>query len=244
MKGKRRTRAKAAEASSRMLLLAEPGPSREAYERALAGTGVDCVTVDTLREMQESLQSALFGGLLIDVPTLIKSSGVEKRLAHGILEHYPVLRLRFDQASGVIHGLFYGQTDSQGDVIADFVSMASATFTPRAMRGGQREEVILNALIHRAPPGPDVPGERAVTGNASAGGCFLYVCSEYVVGERVWLDFLELADRTPVPALLRWRVEWGKNRVLPGIGVAFEDMTPAQTRELASLLGLMPGSPA
>ncbi len=221
----------------RMLLLAEPGPAREAYLRALAGAGARCTVADNLGEMQERLRREPHCGLLVDVPTLIKSSGPEKRLVHGILEHYPVLRLRYDQPSGVIHGLFYGQAETGGDVVADFVAISATTFAPRSMRGEERENVILNVLIHRSRPEGEEGGERAVTVNASIGGCFLYTCGDFAVGDAVWLDFLELADRAPIPARLRWRVEWGKSMVLPGIGVAFESMTRAQMRELSARLG-------
>ncbi len=221
-----------------MLLYVEAGPARTAYEKALAAAGAGCLVVGSLREMHERLRSNPCGGLLVDVPTLIKSAGPEKRLAQGILEHYPVLRLRYDTGADEIHGLFYGQgTPGEGDVVRDFVSLAATTFTPRAMRGEQREDAILNVVIHRAPPGNGTQGERAVTVNASSGGCFLYTCSDYEVGETVWLEFVDLADRTPVRGRLRWRVEWGKSMSLPGIGVAFEAMTPEQANELAGLLG-------
>jgi len=220
-----------------MLLFAEAGPARTAYQKALADAGAGCLLVDSLREMHERLRSNACGGLLVDVPTLIKSTGPEKRLAQGILEHYPVLRLRYDAGNDSIHGLFYGQSEPGGDVVRDFVSLAATTFTPRAMRGEEREEAILNVVIHRVPPEAGATGERAVTVNASSGGCFLYTCSEYEVGETVWLEFVDLSDRTPVRGRLRWRVEWGKSMSLPGIGVAFEAMTPEQANELAGLLG-------
>lgn len=226
-----------------MLLFAEPGPARAAYEDAVSRTGAACAVVGSLREMREKLRGAAYCGLLIDVPTLIKSAGAEKRLAHSILEHYPVLRLRFDPASGVIHGLFYGQSEPKGDVVGDFVALATSTFSPRAMRGEEREDIVLNVLVHRDPSCQSANAERAVTVNASLGGCFIYTCADYAVGEEVGLEIMEVSDRTPIRCRLRWRVEWGKSMSLPGIGVAFEAISPEQSQELAALLGLSCGRP-
>ena len=76
--------------------------------------------------------------------------------------------------------------------------------------------------------------ERTVTINVSKRGCFLFSAEDGMDGGNVWLTINELEDKTPIVGVVRWSVKWGRAMVMPGIGVAFESITPRQTDELVN----------
>lgn len=216
----------------RVLLLAEPGDAREAYLAALAGTSARHDVVEDLPSLRARLRENAYHGLLVDVPTLIKAPAGEKRLAHEVLESYPVLRLRHDPHDGGIHGLYYGQPAQSGDIVADFVHLEAAVFSPRILRIQPRGDLVFNVLVARGETFADDQAERSVTSNVSQGGCFLCSFEEFADRQHLWLRIREFSDQTPIPAQVRWRVSWGAGMETPGVGVAFSGMTETQRREL------------
>jgi len=62
------------------------------------------------------------------------------------------------------------------------------------------------------------------------------------VNQQVAVDFVSFTDRTPVMASVRWQQCWGRDNLIPGIGVRFEQLSKAQRGELLALLkALEPG---
>ncbi|WP_161781637.1 PilZ domain-containing protein [Desulfohalovibrio reitneri] len=228
------TRNDAAARRHRVVLVAEDGPARLAYLSALETLGAAFSTVEDLGEMRGLLAETPVSGLLVDVPTLVKAPPGEKRLLHYLLEHFPVLRLRFDDTEQTIHGLFHGRVGPGTDILRDFLALEADAFAPRTLRAAGRDDVHFNVLVSRSPD-MDNP-VRAVTTNVSPGGCFISTCDDCLQVERLWLRVSELSDGTPIEVSVRWRQPWGVRQAIPGIGVAFVNMTSAQAEELDSWL--------
>ncbi len=216
----------------RVLLLAEQGEAKEAYRAALAVAGAEHDAVEDLPSLRARLRENAYHGLLVDVPTLIKAPAGEKRLVHEVLESYPVLRLRHDPHDGRIHGLYYGQPAQSGNIVADFVHLEAAVFSPRILRVQPRGDLVFNVLVSRAETFAEDQAERSVTVNVSQGGCFLCSFAEFADRQRLWLRIREFADQTPIAAQVRWRVAWGAGMEAPGVGVSFTEMTESQRQEL------------
>ena len=80
--------------------------------------------------------------------------------------------------------------------------------------------------------------ERTITMNASQGGCFLFSNQDWLNTANGWFIINELQDKSPIKGEIRFVVPWGKEMVIPGIGIFFSQIKPAQVKELADKYSL------
>lgn len=225
-----------------ILIIAEPGRARAEYEATLRGKGVDCVAVaDPLLEA-EVFRGKAVGGVLFDVPTMIRAKEPGKSVARQLMDIYPSAQARFDAEAGLIRTLYapiaphQGRETGSGDPLDDFLNDVWESFHPRAVRDGKRQVAHFNALYRRSPDMPWEDAPRAVTANISERGLFLCSMASFAIGERVETRLLELEDISPMLVEIRWVVPWGAYMRLPGFGGEFLTISEAQRQELAAWL--------
>ncbi|MDK2956002.1 MAG: hypothetical protein PWQ57_1498 [Desulfovibrionales bacterium] len=220
----------------RLLLIAEQGPSRSAYEKALQDMDVDYDALTTAGEMQNLLKETAYNGLLLDVPTMIRASGKDKMRVNEMLERFPVLRLVYDAQHGSIRGLHYGRSADNVTTLENFVKNTCAPLPARSLRQAVRSNLHLNVLLLPQKNAPFSAAERTVTANVSEVGCFLITSKPWKDVERLWLVFRDFKDKTPALVRVRWRKVWGEQLEIPGLGVQFEELTRPQREELLKFL--------
>ncbi|WP_415519680.1 MAG: PilZ domain-containing protein [Desulfovibrio aminophilus] len=216
-------------ASLRVLLVAEPGDARSAYEQELARLGVTFDAIDGPGGRPAGAEGRIYNGILLDLPTWIRCPARDRENLQAVLEHFPVLRLLHNQEQGGIRGVSLGATVRQARDMDGFLLKECAGFHPRPLRMSDRHDVSHSVLILRGPDQASEQGERAVTTNVSATGCFMVAFGVFEVGQKLWLLFPEENSPDqggPVRCVVRWFRPWGVSRRLPGIGVAFEDSAP------------------
>lgn len=218
------------------MLIAEPGPSRAAYEKALQDMDVEYDALSIPNEMQTLLKETAYNGLLLDVPTMIRASGRDKMRINEMLERFPVLRLVHDSQHGGIRGLHYGRSSDNATTLEKFIKGACALLPARSIRQAPRHNLHLNVLLLSQPNAPLSAAERTVTSNVSEVGCFLITPKPWKDVERLWLIFRDFKDKTPAPVLVRWRKPWGEQLEIPGLGVQFEELTRSQREDLLKFL--------
>ncbi|MES9995657.1 PilZ domain-containing protein [Desulfovibrio aminophilus] len=218
-------------ASLQVLLVAEPGDARSAYELELARLGVAFDVIGDPGGWPAGAEGRTYNGILLDLPTWIRCPTRDRENLQAVLEHFPVLRLLYNQEQGGIRGVSLGATVRQARDMDGFLLKECAGFHPRPLRMSERRDAARSVLILRGPDQTPEQGERAATTNVSATGCFVVAFGRFEVGQELWLLFGEddpPGQGVPVRCIVRWLRPWGVSRRLPGIGVAFEDSVPVK----------------
>lgn len=220
-----------------VLLICREGKSRQEYQAELDLPGVLLVSVQALMEFFRRGVYCPISGILVDMPTYMRSSEEEKHLLTDLVGLFPALRLRCHEPTGEIRTLPFGTAYPGNTSPAVFVQKYCTSFVPRKIRTSERSQLNLPALLGRSLPVEKVSGVRSVTVNVSRGGCFLISFEPWLVGDRGWLILPSLEDNAPIPVEVRSIRFWGECHSLPGMGVQFIELTGPQKAELIRLGG-------
>ncbi len=228
--------------SSPLILVISRSETRvQVYREALESIGASCLATSDLKNAPVLAASTPMNGIAIDMPVRIKASSNDKALVEDMLLALPSVYLNVSPATDTIKILTATGTKGTFRTFEQFVA-ACANFQARVVRPKNRVELNLNALLyHDAASG--VAPEQTVTLNVSPEGCFLFSTHPDIeVNQQIVIDFVGLTDRTPIMASVRWLQTWGKDNLIPGIGVMFVRLSKAQRIELQALLkALEPG---
>ncbi len=220
---------------TKILLIAEPGPARDAYVDVLHKLDVliDCIASPD--EITEALVDASYSGLLVDVPTMIRCQCPDKNRITRIMERFPVLRLMFNQAYGGIRGMAHGGTIKDNRSLEEFILYECVPFIPRSIRVAERKDIVFNVRLMDELDHLE-RAELTVTTNVSEHGCFVYSVKDWIIDAPAWMVVNEFEDHTPIELKVCWLHKWGETMAVPGIGVRFESMTTHQYVQLHSYL--------
>jgi len=213
----------------------------QVYREALESVGASCLATSDLKNAPVLAASTPLNGIAIDMPVRIKASPNDKALVEDMLLALPSVYLNVSPATDTIKILTATGTKGTFRTVEQFVA-ACANFQARVVRPKNRVELNLNALLYHDAASGAAP-EQTVTLNVSPEGCFLFSTHPDIqVNQQIVVDFVGFTDRTPVMASVRWQQIWGKDNLIPGIGVMFERLSKAQRIELQALLkALEPG---
>jgi Tfp pilus assembly protein PilZ len=220
-----------------ILLICREGQSRQLYQAELNSGGVLLATVQTLTQFFRRELYRPISGILVDMPTYMRSTEEEKRLLTELVGLYPALRIKCNESSGEIRTLPFGTTYPGNLAPVAFVHTYCAPFLQRKIRSSERTSQYLSALLSRSPAMAAVSAMRSVTANVCCGGCFLVSFEPWSVGDYGWLTLPELHDNATISVEICWVRPWGEQRALPGMGVRFIDLSTAQKIELSRLGG-------
>lgn len=220
-----------------ILLICRKGKSRQVYQAELDLPGVELVCVQSLMEFFRREVYCPLNGILVDMPTYLRSSEEEKRLLSDLVGIFPALRLKYHESTGEIRTLPFGTTYPANTAPSLFAQKFCASFAQRRIRTCERSLLNLPALLNMSLPVENISGARTVTANISRGGCFLVSFEPWLVGERGWLVLPELKDNAPIAVEICSIRSWGEYGSLPGMGVRFIELTRSQKDELSRLGG-------
>lgn len=220
-----------------ILLICNEGKNRQVYQAEIDTPGVSLVCVQSLNEFFSRDVYCPLNGILVDMPTYIRSSDEEKRLLTDLVGVFPALRLKCHDVSGEIRTLPFGTSYPGNTAPAVFVHNYCTPFVPRKIRTSERSQLNLSALLSASLPAGNFSETKTVTANISRRGCFLISFEPWSVGEQGWLILPDLEDNTPIPVEVCWIRSWGECRSLPGMGVRIIDLTESQKCELNKLGG-------
>jgi hypothetical protein len=221
--------------SPRLLLISQEGPALEAYQRLLRTTGASHDVATNLDEARTALQTDPYHALLVDMVTLVRAPQEQKAELHDALSLLPVVRLQFLHDEGRVQATYLGRAGGERVDLGTFVRDQCTEFLPRRFRRFERVDYHLNAVLAGEPLfSPDL-AQRTNVLNISENGCFVYTVRDWPDGASVWMQITDLVDDSPVMGTVVRRVVWGTPGMLPGIGIRFTDITPAQMAEIRVL---------
>jgi hypothetical protein len=192
------------------------------------------VSVDAVSSYSELLKTKAinpYQGLMIDLVTQMKMPAEEKNIAKEMLGIFPAIQLKWDAESRFIRNISFGNRTTSNS-LKDFINTECQSFKARAFRLDIRKMLHFNVMLSNDESMDEKDLERTVTINISKAGCFLFSGRAWTKYPTAWLIINDLQDKTLITGDIRWSVEWGKQRMIPGIGISFKQIKPSQIEEL------------
>jgi len=155
---------------------------------------------------------------------------------YAALRKFPVAHLNFESTTGEMRLFYPGQ--KAGATLEDFVNEKCRSFIPRILGSRVRKQVHFNVVLSQDKEFRTGHYERTVTVDMSKEGCFVFSVKNWNIGDSAWLSIKELRDNTPICAIVRWCLKWGKKMRVPGIGLQFKEITESQAKEIYDSLWL------
>ncbi len=203
-----------------VLVLSE---SLKPYDEALLGVGLNSRGFSKIGELVECLPALVCAGLILDIPSVMKAESAERDRLFKLTQSLPILRARVERNGRAV---FLDDVDH-------FIHNCK-NVCPSRMRTVRRYSTRLNVLISREDDPAMTKTRPANILNISSKGCYVHTLDPVESSAFIYLKILELANTTPIFGLIRWSKPWGEKHVLPGMGVAFLDITDEQVREIES----------
>lgn len=190
--------------------------------------GVKYDIIHEVYEISDRLIREYYHGFIVDSYYLSKIPSLEKPILSKYFKIIMTSRIIFDKTNEVILIVENGENIT----LSEYLEKCKIN-GPRKLRTDPRLPINLNVILSEKKFTKDKSSNfKTFTFNLSRGGCFLYANKSYKIGKKVYLRIMELKDKTPVIAIVKWSVIWGKSTNIPGIGVEFISMTERQKREL------------
>ncbi len=217
--------------TAKVILVCSEGDVKKIYLDHIKPLGVEVHTVSSLGGLHKLLTKNSYNGLMIDIKSKIKSPYSEKILTHDILDLFPVVQLKYDEKTGIIQTLYFGQS-SGGGTIDDFINRECRAFQARSIRSSLRKEIHFNIILSKNGDFSQENTRRSITIDVSNGGAFIYSTDSWKIEEEVMFVIKELKDNRPIQGELRWIRSWGETMQIPGIGIRFKKIHESQLKEI------------
>jgi hypothetical protein len=223
---------------TRILIIANNADAGQAYAEALRLIDVAYDIADSFAEMSSLAIENSYNGLLVDILTLVRSSKEEKVIAYECFNLYPVMRVKWDLKKKQINlsPLEQAFSPDTASALKFFVESRCYPFTARPLRRYNRKNYNLSVLLSCDGSFTEEDSLKTFSLNISRGGIFLHVTQQFAVGQSVWLRFAEFADLAAVQATVRWSLEWGLSRGIPGVGLKFEQLSEIQEQLIKNIV--------
>lgn len=177
-------------------------------------TGAVAVSCASFCEAENIVLGGLYSGMLVDLPSMIKSKGEEKIVAYTLANFFPTLRVR--TMGALLVPMAMPGSARQDRSLDDFLHKTCVTYLPKRMREFKRHPVCLSTLVTYR--GREL---RGFTLDISWGGMFIVdlKAERFRTGDPVTIQIPEFGCH--IPAEIRRIKPWGILRHAPGIGLCF-----------------------
>ncbi len=220
--------------SIRLLLVCREGIARQKYLNACKGLEVLIDIASTYQELLDSAINNPYNGIMIDIPTKLKSLNMDKESASNIFNLFPTLQLIYNEKSGQIRTISSGQSNSI-ETFKEFITKRCNSSKARTIRSDRRKAVVFNVILSKCKEVSHEDGEKTVIMNISRGGCFIFSNHKWEAGSDAWFIIKELTDQTPIRGQVKRKIDWGQKMSVPGIGIQFIDISDSQVKEICAI---------
>ena len=208
------------------------------YRNLMSGReNIHFETYASIDELKKSCLDKNYAGLIIDMWTHIGSVHADKEFVYALDRIFPILYIGDqDQKPSPLDpaGGWLMARQHEVKILDDFIQNQCRSIKPRGIRATLRREFFFNAHVQFNGQEKSI---KTNTWNISPSGCFVISSQEQQIGDPVWLTITDWSDKTAIAGEIRWSRPWGDDfRSLPGVGIAFKNITAAQNQALAALL--------
>ena len=211
-----------------ILVVSYVDETRAALAAVLNKTGAAAVPCTNFCEAENLALNGFYSGILVDLPSIIKSKGEEKIVAYTLANFFPTLRVR--TMGGMLIPMAMPGSAKQDKSLDDFLSKTCSAFEPRKLRVFRRHPICLSTLVKYK--GDEL---RGFTLNVSWGGMFIVdlQAERFSVGDPVSILIPEFGC-TISAAVCRIK-PWGIQRHPPGVGLLFNTLDEAVEPVIAGI---------
>lgn len=188
--------------------------TRDALCAVLSNNGVTAMPCASFCDAETLALQGLYSGMLVDLPSMVKSKGEEKIVAYTLANFFPILRVR--TMGGMLVPMAMPGSAKQDKSLDDFLHKTCIAFAARPLRAYRRHPVNLATMIHSKNE-----DFRGFTLNISWGGLFVVDVNaeKFHIGDIVTILFPEFG--ATITAVVRRIIPWGTQRYVPGIGLSY-----------------------
>ncbi|MBC7963559.1 MAG: PilZ domain-containing protein [Steroidobacteraceae bacterium] len=199
-----------------------------ALTATLNNSNVAAAPCSSFCEAENLALEGLYSGLLVDLPSMIKSKGEEKIVACTLANFFPTLRVR--ALGSMLVPMSMPGIAKQDKDLNDFLKVTCPAFNTRKLRRHKRHNVSVSTLLHHN----DIEF-RGFTLDLAWGGAFIadMFPERFPLGEEVAVQFVEFGFE--VRCTICSITPWGQ-RNASGIGVSFNDLDETAESALTGLL--------
>lgn len=211
-----------------LLVISYSDDVRTALAATLKASTVTPVACRTFCEAEDLALQGLYSGILVDLPSIVKSKGEEKIVAYTLANFFPTLRVR--ALGSVLVPMTMPGSAKQDKSLNDFLNVTCPSFIPRTLRAFRRHPLCLSTIS--SYEGED---QRGFTLDLGWGGAFIVdiFTEKFICNRDITIRVPELS--LEIDATIRWTKPWGE-RHAPGIGISFKSLPEAAEALLASVL--------
>lgn len=119
--------------------------TRAALCTILTQTGAVAIPCATFCEAENLALKNLYSGMLVDLPSIIKSKGEEKIVAYTLANHFPTLRVR--TMGNMLIPMAMPGSAKQDKNLNDFLQTTCTAYMPRKLREFRRHPVCLATVM-------------------------------------------------------------------------------------------------
>ncbi len=197
-----------------ILVISYADEARAALSAVLNESGVPAVPCACFCDAENFALKGLYSGILVDLPSIIKSKGEEKIVAYTLANVFPTLRVR--TMGGMLIPMAMPGSAKQDKSLDDFLNITCSAYHPKQLREFRRHSVCLSTLVTHN--GSEL---RGFTLDLSWGGMFTVdlQAERFSIGDPVTILLPEFGCH--IPAEVRRIKPWGMLRHPPGIGILF-----------------------
>lgn len=212
-----------------ILVISYADETRAALEAVLEKTGASSVACANFCDAENLALRGLYSGILVDLPSMIKSKGEEKIVAYTLANFFPTLRVR--TIGGMLVPMAMPGSAKQDKSLDDFLHKTCVANIPKRLREFRRHPVCLSTLITH-----NDDEIRGFTLDLSWGGVFVVdlQAERFGLGDSLSMLFPEFG--CTIEAEVRRIKPWGILRHPPGIGLCFCHLPETVESVIASVI--------
>jgi hypothetical protein len=197
-----------------ILVISYVEETRAALTAVLNKTGAVALPCTSFCEAENFALKGLYSGMLVDLPSIIKSKGEEKIVAYTLANFFPTLRVR--TVGAMLVPMAMSGSARQDKSLDDFLQTTCVAYKPKQLREFRRHPVCLSTLV--TYNGDEL---RGFTLDISWGGMFIVdlMAERFSIGDQISIMLPEFGYS--ISAEVRRIKPWGIRRHPPGIGLCF-----------------------
>jgi Tfp pilus assembly protein PilZ len=212
-----------------ILVVSYVNETRTALTTILAKFGVVPAPCATFCEAENLALKGFYSGLLVDLPSIIKSKGEEKIVAYTLVNFFPTLRVR--TIGSLLVPMAMSGDAMQEKNLDDFLNKSCVSRAPKKLREFRRHQVCLSTIItHKCQE------YRGFTLNVSWEGMFVVdlQAEKFSIGDTVSIMLPEFGCH--IAATVNRVKTWGVQRQPPGVGLHFMSLNETTEAVIASVI--------
>lgn len=211
-----------------ILVVSYTDEARAALTGTLSSCNVQFVACSSFCEAEELALCGLYSGILVDLPSIIKSKGEEKIVAYTLSNFFPTLRVR--SLGSLLVPMTMPGSAKQDKSLNEFLNVTCQSFSVRKLRAFRRHPVCLATIVKSN-------GElyRGFTLNLAWGGAFVVDLFTEIFSEKKDITIFLPEFDLDIDATIRWIKPWG-GRHAPGFGISFDRLDESVESVFSGLL--------